>query len=93
MLDPQTGSEFAVFRSFLSHKLVGRVVPYPRNSGNIVFKRPILDPNLNSIRGEPEFQIVVAEIQADMASKMQRVREMEQSGEIGPVPGVVIEPK
>jgi Tfp pilus assembly protein PilF len=51
------------------------------------------DPNLNSIRGEPEFQIVVAEIQADMASKMQRVREMEQSGEIGPVPGVVIEPK
>ena len=51
------------------------------------------DPNLNSIRGEPEFQIVVAEIQADMASQMQRVREMEQSGEIGPVPGVVIEPK
>ena len=51
------------------------------------------DPNLNSIRSEPEFQIVVAEIQADMASQMQRIREMEQGGEIGPVPGVVIEPK
>jgi TolB-like protein/Tfp pilus assembly protein PilF len=51
------------------------------------------DPNLNSIRGEPEFQIVVAEIRADMASQMQRIREMEQSGEIRPVPGVVIEPK
>jgi tetratricopeptide (TPR) repeat protein len=51
------------------------------------------DPNLDTIRGEPEFQAVLAEIEADVADQMQRVREMERNGEIMPVPGVVFEPK
>jgi len=51
------------------------------------------DPNLKSIRSEPAFQAVVAEIKADMSAQMQRVREMEQSGEIETVPGVIFESK
>jgi tetratricopeptide (TPR) repeat protein len=49
------------------------------------------DPNLESIRSEPVFQAVLAEIKADMSAQMQRIREMEQSGEIEAVPGVVFE--
>ena len=49
------------------------------------------DPNLESIRDEPEFQAILAEIKADMSAQMQRIREMEQSGEIEPVPGVIFE--
>ena len=49
------------------------------------------DPNLESIRSEPEFQAILAEIKADMSAQMQRIREMEQSGEIGTVPGVIFE--
>jgi tetratricopeptide (TPR) repeat protein len=48
------------------------------------------DPNLDIIRGEPEFQAVVAEIEADVAAQMQQIREMERNGEIIPVPGVVL---
>jgi TolB-like protein/Tfp pilus assembly protein PilF len=51
------------------------------------------DPNLESIRSEPVFQAVLAEIKADMSAQMQRIREMEQSGEIETVPGVIFEPK
>ena len=49
------------------------------------------DPNLESIRDEPEFQAILAEIKADGPAQMQRIREMEQSGEIEPVPGVIFE--
>lgn len=49
------------------------------------------DMNLDSIRGEPEFQRVVDQIEADMSAQMQRVREMEQSGEISAIPGVTFE--
>jgi hypothetical protein len=48
---------------------------------------------LESIRSEPVFQAVLAEIKADMSAQMQRIREMEQSGEIETVPGVIFEPK
>ena len=47
------------------------------------------DPNLDSIRGEPEFQRIVSEIEADMSAQMQQIREMEKRGEIAAVPGIV----
>lgn len=46
------------------------------------------DPNLDSIRGEPEFQSIVSEIEADMSAQLQQIRDMEQSGEIPAIPGV-----
>jgi len=49
------------------------------------------DPNLESIRDEPEFQAILTEIKADMSAQMQRIREMEQSGEIEAIPGVIFE--
>ena len=39
-------------------------------------------------RHEPEFQAMVAEIKADMAAQLERVRAMEASGELDPVPEV-----
>ena len=49
------------------------------------------DPNLESIRDEPEFQAILAEIKTDMSAQMQRIRDMEQSGEIEAIPGVIFE--
>jgi TolB-like protein/Tfp pilus assembly protein PilF len=46
------------------------------------------DPNLDSIRDDPRFQRIVAQIEADMFAQMQRVVEMEKSGEIATIPGV-----
>ena len=40
------------------------------------------DPNLDSIRDEPEFQAMVVEIKADMVAQLVRVRMMEASGEL-----------
>lgn len=51
----------------------------------------VSDPNLEAIRNEPRFQDVVADIRKDMAAHMEQIREMERSGEIGPVPGVVFD--
>jgi TolB-like protein/Tfp pilus assembly protein PilF len=47
-----------------------------------------LDPNLESLHDEPEFQAMVAEIEADMAEQLARVREMERNGELEPIPEV-----
>ena len=44
------------------------------------------DPTLESLHDEPEFQAMVAEIEADMAAQLARVREMERSGELEPIP-------
>ena len=44
------------------------------------------NPNLDSIRDTPEFAAIVAEIEADMAAQLERVREMEQRGELALVP-------
>jgi len=47
-----------------------------------------LDPNLDSIRKEAEFQRIVSEVEADMSAQMQEIRDMEDRGEIADVPGV-----
>jgi hypothetical protein len=46
------------------------------------------DPSLESLHDEPEFQAMVAEIEADMATQLERVREMERNGELEPIPEV-----
>ena len=40
--------------------------------------------NLKLLHGEPEFQATISEIRADMAAQLERVREMEASGELEP---------
>jgi len=52
----------------------------------------VSDPNLESIRDDPRFQAVLADIKADMATHMEQIREMEARGEIGQVPGVKFDP-
>jgi hypothetical protein len=49
------------------------------------------DPSLKSLHDEPEFQAMVAEIEADMATQLARVREMERNGELEPIPKTVAE--
>ena len=46
------------------------------------------DPILDSIRDEPEFQAMLEEVKADMAEQLQRVRAMQASGDIGPIPDI-----
>ncbi len=46
------------------------------------------DPTLESLHDEPEYQAMVAEIEADMAVQLARVREMERNGELEPIPEV-----
>ncbi len=48
----------------------------------------LYNPNLKSIRNTPEFAAIIAEIEADMAAKLARVREMERNGELEPIPEV-----
>ena len=43
------------------------------------------DPSLESLHDEPEFQAMVAEIEADMTTQLARVREMERNGELEPI--------
>ncbi len=40
------------------------------------------DPGLDAIRGEPEFQRLYAELQADLAAQAERVRDLKASGEL-----------
>jgi len=49
------------------------------------------DPNLESLHDEPKFQAMVAEIEADMAAQLARVREMERNGELEPIPEIAAE--
>jgi tetratricopeptide (TPR) repeat protein len=49
------------------------------------------DPNLESLHGEPEYQAMIAEIEADMAAQLERVREMERNGELEPIPELAAE--
>jgi tetratricopeptide (TPR) repeat protein len=46
------------------------------------------DPTLESLRDEPEYQSMVAEIEADMAAQLARVREMERIGELESIPEI-----
>jgi TolB-like protein len=48
----------------------------------------LYNPNLESIRDTPEFAAIIAEIEADMAAQLARVREMERNGELEPIPEV-----
>ena len=45
------------------------------------------EANLESRHVEPEFREMVAEIEADMASQLAELREMEKRGEIAAIPG------
>jgi TolB-like protein len=47
--------------------------------------------NLESIRDTPEFAAIVAEIEADMAEQLARVREMRRSGELTAIPELAVE--
>jgi tetratricopeptide (TPR) repeat protein len=49
------------------------------------------DPILESLHEEPEFQAIIAEIEADMAAQLARVREMERNGELEPIPELAAE--
>jgi hypothetical protein len=49
------------------------------------------DSTLESLHDEPEFQAMVAEIEADMAAQLARVREMERNGELEPIPELAAE--
>ena len=44
------------------------------------------DLSLESIRGRPEFQSILKEIQADMAAQLARVRKLQAAGELEPIP-------
>jgi TolB-like protein/Tfp pilus assembly protein PilF len=48
----------------------------------------LYNPNLESIRETPEFAAIIAEVEADMAAQLERVREMERNGELEPIPEV-----
>jgi TolB-like protein/Tfp pilus assembly protein PilF len=43
------------------------------------------DPTMESLHDEPEYQAMVAEIEADMAAQLERVREMERRGELAAI--------
>jgi len=44
------------------------------------------DPGLEPLHDEPEFQAMVAEIEADMAVQLERVLQMERRGSLEPIP-------
>jgi tetratricopeptide (TPR) repeat protein len=44
------------------------------------------DSTLESLHDEPEFQAMVAEIEAEMATQLERLREMEKNGELTAIP-------
>jgi tetratricopeptide (TPR) repeat protein len=47
-----------------------------------------LKPDFEPLHDEPEFQAMLAEIEADMAAQLAHVREMERNGELEPVPEI-----
>ncbi len=47
-----------------------------------------LKPDLEPLHDEPEFQAMVAEIEADMAAQLARACEMERNGELESIPEV-----
>jgi tetratricopeptide (TPR) repeat protein len=51
----------------------------------------LYNPNLESIRDTPEFAVIIAEIEADMAEQLARVREMERKGELMAIPELATE--
>jgi TolB-like protein/DNA-binding winged helix-turn-helix (wHTH) protein len=51
-------------------------------------REPIYEP----LWGEPEFQAIMNEVRADMATQLERVREMERAGELEPLPELAATP-
>jgi tetratricopeptide (TPR) repeat protein len=51
----------------------------------------LYNPNLESIRDTPEFAAIIAEIEADMAEQLARIREMQISGELTAIPELAVE--
>jgi hypothetical protein len=51
----------------------------------------LYNPNLKSIRDTSEFAAVIEEIEADMAEKLARVREMQRSGKLTAIPELTAE--
>ena len=49
------------------------------------------DPILELLHDEPEYQVMIEEIEADMAAQLARVREMERNGELEPIPELAAE--
>jgi len=45
-----------------------------------------VDPNLDSIREEPEFQAILSEVKKDMAAQLERARAMEANDELVEIP-------
>jgi tetratricopeptide (TPR) repeat protein len=50
-------------------------------------REPIYEP----LWALPEFQSLMAEVKADMAAQLERVREMERNGELEPIPELAVE--
>jgi len=50
-----------------------------------------LKPDLESLHDEPEYQAMVAEIEAEMAIQLEQLREMERNGELEPIPELAVE--
>lgn len=48
------------------------------------------DPTLESIVRHPDFIAMVDEVEADVASQLEKVRELERNGEFAPVPDIVV---
>jgi tetratricopeptide (TPR) repeat protein len=46
------------------------------------------DLSLEPLHDEPEYQAMVAELKADMAAQLERVRELERNGELAPIPAL-----
>ncbi len=40
------------------------------------------DPILESLHDEPEYRAIIAELEADMAAQLERIREMQAAGEL-----------
>jgi TolB-like protein len=53
--------------------------------------RLLYNPNLDSIRNTSEFAAIIAEIEADMAEQLARVREMQRSGKLTATPELAVE--
>jgi TolB-like protein/Tfp pilus assembly protein PilF len=49
----------------------------------------VYDPNLDSIRSDPRFQTIAAEVKADMAEQMQKTIALERAGMIAPFSDLV----
>jgi TolB-like protein/DNA-binding winged helix-turn-helix (wHTH) protein len=47
-----------------------------------------LKPDFEPLHDEPEYQAIVAEIEADMAAQLAHVRDMERNGELEPIPEI-----